>query len=33
MALELVDLKATPKGLTIQTHRTTGRPLYETAMT
>ncbi len=29
--LELVDLQSTPKGLTIQTYRTTGRPRYETA--
>jgi len=27
--LELVDLQSTPKGLTIQTYRTTGRPQYE----
>jgi dihydrofolate reductase len=32
-ALELVDLQSTPKGLTIQTYRTTGRPQYETATT
>jgi dihydrofolate reductase len=32
-ALELVDLQSTPKGLTIQTYRTTGRPHYETATT
>ena len=31
--LELVDLRATPKGLTIQTYRTTGRPQYEAATT
>ena len=31
--LELVDLQSTPKGLTIQTYRTTGRPQYETATT
>jgi dihydrofolate reductase len=31
--LELVDLRSTPKGLTIQTYRTTGRPQYETATT
>jgi dihydrofolate reductase len=31
--LELVDLQSTPKGLTIQTYRTTGRPLYETTTT
>ena len=29
--LELVDLQSTPKGLTIQTYRTTGRPQYGTA--
>jgi len=29
MGLELVDLRATPKGLTIHTYRTTGRPQYE----
>jgi dihydrofolate reductase len=28
--LELVDLRSTPKGLTIQSYRTTGRPRYET---
>ncbi len=28
--LELVDLRSTPKGLTIQTFRTTGRPEYDT---
>jgi dihydrofolate reductase len=26
---ELVDLQSTPKGLTLQTYRTTGRPQYE----
>jgi dihydrofolate reductase len=31
--LELVDLQSTPKGLTIQTYRTTGRPQYETTTT
>jgi dihydrofolate reductase len=31
MGLELIDLQATPKGLTMQTYRTTGRPQYETA--
>ncbi|MFJ2240689.1 dihydrofolate reductase family protein [Streptomyces sp. NPDC087859] len=31
--LELVDLRSTPNGLTIQTYRTTGRPRYETATT
>jgi dihydrofolate reductase len=29
-ALELLDSRTTPKGLTIQTYRTTGRPRYET---
>ncbi len=29
----LVDQQSTPKGLTIQTYRTTGRPQYETATT
>ena len=29
IGLELVDLRSTPKGLTIQTYRTTGRPQYE----
>jgi dihydrofolate reductase len=33
IALELVDLQSTPKGLTIQTYRTTGRPQYETDTT
>ncbi|WP_210590302.1 dihydrofolate reductase family protein [Streptomyces sp. GESEQ-35] len=33
LGLELVDLQSTPKGLTIQTYRTTGRPQYETATT
>jgi dihydrofolate reductase len=33
IGLELVDLRSTPKGLTIQTYRTTGRPQYETATT
>ncbi len=33
IGLELVDLRCTPKGLTIQTYRTTGRPQYETGMT
>jgi dihydrofolate reductase len=33
IGLELVDLRSTPKGLTIQTYRTTGRPQYETAST
>jgi dihydrofolate reductase len=31
IGLELVDLRSTPNGLTIQTYRTTGRPRYETA--
>jgi dihydrofolate reductase len=31
--LELVDLRSTPKGVVIQTYRTTGRPQYETATT
>ncbi|MFD5520692.1 dihydrofolate reductase family protein [Streptomyces sp. NPDC127066] len=31
--LRLVDLRSTPKGLTIQTYRTTGRPRYETVTT
>ncbi|MGA5508932.1 dihydrofolate reductase family protein [Streptomyces umbrinus] len=31
--LELVDLQSTPKGLTIQTYRTTGRPQYEAVTT
>jgi dihydrofolate reductase len=29
IALELVDSRCTPKGLTINTYRTTGRPDYE----
>src|SRR5919201_2333380 len=33
IGLELVDLQSTPKGLTMQTYRTTGRPKYETATT
>jgi len=33
IGLELVDLRSTPKGLTIQTYRTTGRPQYETDTT
>jgi dihydrofolate reductase len=33
LGLELVDLQSTPKGLAIQTYRTTGRPQYETAST
>ena len=31
IGLELVDLQSTPKGLTIQTYRTTGHPQYERA--
>src|SRR2546423_11299660 len=31
--LELVELQSTPKGLTIQTYRTAGRPQYETGTT
>jgi len=31
VGLELVDLQSTPKRLTIQTYRTTGRPQYEAA--
>jgi dihydrofolate reductase len=30
-ALDLVDSRATPKGVTIQVYRPTGRPQYETA--
>ena len=30
IGLELVDVRSTPNGLTIQTYRTTGRPQYET---
>ncbi|MEV4477942.1 dihydrofolate reductase family protein [Nonomuraea sp. NPDC049421] len=33
IGLELVGLQSTPKGLTIQTYRTTGRPQYERATT
>lgn len=33
LGLELVDLQSTPKGLTIQTYRTSGRPEYESAPT
>jgi dihydrofolate reductase len=29
IGLELVDWRSTPKGLTIRTYRTTGRPHYE----
>jgi dihydrofolate reductase len=32
-ALDLVDSRATPKGVTIQVYRPTGRPQYETATT
>ena len=31
--LELIDLRSTPKGLTIHTYRSTGRPQYEAAST
>ena len=31
MALDLVDSRSTPKGVTIQVYRPTGRPQYETA--
>ena len=30
-ALELVNSRTTPKGVTIQVYRPTGRPQYETA--
>ena len=30
LGLELVDSRSTPKGLTLQTYRTTGRPQYDT---
>ena len=30
-ALELVESRSTPKGVTIQIYRPTGRPQYETA--
>jgi dihydrofolate reductase len=33
IGLELIDLQSTPRGLTIQTFRTTGRPQYETMTT
>ena len=33
IGLELVDSQSTPKGLTIHSYRTTGRPQYETAST
>ena len=29
VGLELVDVETTPKGLTLQTYRTTGRPTYD----
>jgi len=32
-ALDLVDSRSTPKGVTIQIYRPTGRPQYETATT
>jgi dihydrofolate reductase len=31
IALELVESRSTPKGITIQVYRPTGRPRYETA--
>ncbi|MGH8914071.1 MAG: dihydrofolate reductase family protein, partial [Acidimicrobiia bacterium] len=31
VALELMESRTTPKGVTIQTYRPTGRPQYETA--
>ena len=31
IALELVESRSTPKGVTIQVYRPTGRPQYETA--
>ena len=31
IALELVESRSTPKGVTIQIYRPTGRPQYETA--
>ena len=33
LGLELVDLQSTPRGLTIHTYRTTGRPEYESTPT
>jgi dihydrofolate reductase len=33
IGLQLVDVQRTPKGLTLQTYRTTGRPAYETTTT
>ena len=33
IALELVDSRSTPKGVTIQVYRPTGRPQYATATT
>jgi dihydrofolate reductase len=32
-ALDLVESRSTPKGVTIQVYRPTGRPQYETATT
>jgi len=31
VALDLVESRSTPKGVTIQVYRLTGRPQYETA--
>jgi hypothetical protein len=31
VALDLVEWRSTPKGVTIQVYRPTGRPQYETA--
>ena len=33
LALELVESRSTPSGVTIQVYRPTGRPQYETATT
>ena len=33
LGLELIDSQSTPRGLTIHSYRTTGRPQYETAST
>ena len=33
LALDLVESRTTPKGVTIQTYRPTGRPQYATATT
>jgi dihydrofolate reductase len=33
LALDLVDSRSTPRGVTIQVYRPTGRPQYETATT